>query len=136
MPDFDLSAIHCAGSSFGTDELEMVRRPGGGVERHANVLQNAWVVSGTRIPTSAVRNFWVAGYTVSQIQKEYPSLTSQDIVAALTHRGAPIVPMVITPEMIEAGASVLWGFETETAGEEYWAEEVYRAMEEARRKLK
>ena len=24
MADFDLSAIHCAGSSFGTDELEMV----------------------------------------------------------------------------------------------------------------
>jgi hypothetical protein len=34
----------------------------------------------------------------------------------------------ITPEMIEAGASVLCGFETLTASEGYWAELVYRAM--------
>jgi hypothetical protein len=34
----------------------------------------------------------------------------------------------ITPEMIEAGASVLCRFETFTAGESYWAEEVYKAM--------
>ncbi len=34
----------------------------------------------------------------------------------------------ITPEMIEAGASVLCGFETLTASESYWAEMVYRAM--------
>jgi hypothetical protein len=34
----------------------------------------------------------------------------------------------ITPEMIEAGASVLCRFETFTAGETYWAAEVYRAM--------
>jgi hypothetical protein len=34
----------------------------------------------------------------------------------------------ITPEMIEAGASVRCGFETFTVSEEYWAEMVYRAM--------
>jgi len=34
----------------------------------------------------------------------------------------------ITPEMIEAGASILCHFQTETAGEDYWAEEVYKAM--------
>ncbi len=34
----------------------------------------------------------------------------------------------VTPEMIEAGASVLYGMETAFAGEEFWAEEVYRAM--------
>ena len=34
----------------------------------------------------------------------------------------------ITPEMIEAGASILYRMETAFAGEEFWAEEVYRAM--------
>ena len=34
----------------------------------------------------------------------------------------------ITPEMIEAGASVLYRMEFAFASEEFWAEEVYRAM--------
>jgi len=38
----------------------------------------------------------------------------------------------ITPEMIEAGAGVLFGFETVTCGEEYWARKVYVAMEGAK----
>ena len=34
----------------------------------------------------------------------------------------------ITPEMIEAGTNVLYRMTTHIADEEYWAEEVYRAM--------
>ena len=34
----------------------------------------------------------------------------------------------VTPEMIAAGASVLYKMELAFAGEEFWAEEVYRAM--------
>lgn len=34
----------------------------------------------------------------------------------------------ITEEMLEAGVAVLCKFETLTAGEEYWAKEVYIAM--------
>ncbi len=34
----------------------------------------------------------------------------------------------VTPEMIEAGASVLYGMELAFAGEEFWAKEVYKAM--------
>ncbi len=34
----------------------------------------------------------------------------------------------ITPEMIEAGASVLYKMELAFASEEFWAREVYRAM--------
>ena len=34
----------------------------------------------------------------------------------------------VTPEMIEAGASVLFRMETAFAREEFWAEEVFRAM--------
>ena len=34
----------------------------------------------------------------------------------------------VTPEMIEAGVAILYGYETETIGEEYWAEKIYKAM--------
>lgn len=40
----------------------------------------------------------------------------------------------ITEEMIEAGASVLFGFQTLTRFEWSWAEEVFRAMWEAHRR--
>ncbi len=38
----------------------------------------------------------------------------------------------ITPEMIEAGTSILYKMTTHIADEEYWAEEIYQAMEKAR----
>jgi hypothetical protein len=34
----------------------------------------------------------------------------------------------VTPEMIEAGAAVLCRMTTHFAGEDYWAEEIYKAM--------
>jgi hypothetical protein len=37
----------------------------------------------------------------------------------------------VTPEMIEAGARLLCGYETLTRDEAHWAEEVYRAMRRA-----
>ena len=42
--------------------------------------------------------------------------------------GAPEDEIEITPEMIEAGAAILYGYETLTRGEEWWAVEVYRSM--------
>lgn len=40
----------------------------------------------------------------------------------------PTDEIEITPEMIAAGASVLYGMELAFATEEFWAAEVYRAM--------
>jgi hypothetical protein len=40
----------------------------------------------------------------------------------------------VTPEMIEAGASVLYGMETSIVNEHGWAERVYTAMETIRRR--
>lgn len=57
----------------------------GRVERSRFVSRNAWVVGGTRIPTAAIKRFKDAGYTETQILKEYPDLTSRDIAAALLH---------------------------------------------------
>lgn len=57
----------------------------GHVERHRYVTHNAWVVSGTRIPTAAIRQFHEDGYSVSDILREYPGLTEDDVRAALEH---------------------------------------------------
>ncbi len=57
----------------------------GKIEKHKYVVRNASVIAGTRIPTAAIRRFHDAGYTVSQILREYPSLSEQDVHAALDH---------------------------------------------------
>jgi uncharacterized protein (DUF433 family) len=49
------------------------------------VTHNTPVVAGTRIPTAAVRRFHEAGYSPSQIMREYPSLTPEDVKAALVY---------------------------------------------------
>ena len=55
----------------------------GKVERHRYVAHNAWVLAGTRIPINAVRRFSEAGYSPSEIVREYPMLTEDDVAAAL-----------------------------------------------------
>lgn len=57
----------------------------GRIERHRYVMHNAWVVSGTRIPTKAIWRFREAGYSSAAIMREYPPLTERDIEAALRH---------------------------------------------------
>lgn len=61
----------------------------GRIERNRNVVHNAWVVAGTRIPTKAIQRFHEAGYSAKKIIREYPSLTKRDIEAALKHEGRP-----------------------------------------------
>ena len=57
----------------------------GQVERNKYVVRNAAVVAGTRIPTAAIRRFREAGYSTAQILKQYPTLTAEDVEAALLH---------------------------------------------------
>ncbi|GFO81387.1 MAG: hypothetical protein A49_10140 [Methyloceanibacter sp.] len=57
----------------------------GQVSRRRRVVQNKWVISGTRIPTRAIFDFHDAGYSVADILKEYPSLTQEDVEAAIRH---------------------------------------------------
>lgn len=61
------------------------RPPGqyGEVEQRRHVMRHAPVVAGTRIPTAAVRRLHEDGYPVAGILEEYPSLTEQDVRAAL-----------------------------------------------------
>jgi DNA-binding transcriptional MerR regulator len=55
----------------------------GTVVRNRYVVRNAWVVGGTRIPTTAIWNFHQAGYNKREIVGEYPQLTDRDIDAAI-----------------------------------------------------
>ncbi|MGH6804870.1 MAG: DUF433 domain-containing protein [Methyloceanibacter sp.] len=61
----------------------------GKIERNRYVAHNAWVIAGTRIPTRAIKNFHDAGYSIEDIKREYPTLTSEDIRAALKHEEKP-----------------------------------------------
>lgn len=38
----------------------------------------------------------------------------------------------VTPEMIEAGEKLLYGYETETTDEAFWAEKLFKVMWAAR----
>jgi uncharacterized protein (DUF433 family) len=55
----------------------------GKVERQRNVLHNQPVIAGTRVPVSSVQAFAKAGYSLEEIQKEYPTLTAEDIQVAI-----------------------------------------------------
>jgi uncharacterized protein (DUF433 family) len=55
----------------------------GRIERHPSVLGGTLVVSGTRIPVSLIQNLVAHGYDVHRVVRAYPSLTPEDVAAAL-----------------------------------------------------
>lgn len=55
----------------------------GKVSRNRNVMSRQWVISGTRIPVSAILSFHEEGYTKADILKEYATLVEADIDAAI-----------------------------------------------------
>lgn len=57
----------------------------GKIERNKYVARNSWVVAGTRIPTATIQRYAEAGFTVAQIMKEYPTLSANDVRAAINH---------------------------------------------------
>ncbi len=60
----------------------------GQVTAHRNIVNNQPVVAGTRIPVRSIKAFADAGYTVERILDEYPTLTADDVRAALEHKAA------------------------------------------------
>jgi DNA-binding transcriptional MerR regulator len=57
----------------------------GRVVRHRYINHNAWVIAGTRIPTTAIWNFHEAGFDTDAIIREYPQLRPVDVAAAIAH---------------------------------------------------
>jgi uncharacterized protein (DUF433 family) len=66
------------------------RRPEsiGQIERKRGVVQYQPIIAGTRIPVASVRAFAEAGYSHEAIREQYPSLTIDDIKAALDYKVA------------------------------------------------
>ena len=58
----------------------------GRVVKIRGVNRNAPTISGTRIPVASVKRLSEDGYSVAQIQAEYPDLTEADIQAALNYQ--------------------------------------------------
>lgn len=59
----------------------------GRIQRARSVRHNAWVIAGTRISVDTIKRFAQDGFSVSEINQQYPSLTPEDIKAAIAHQG-------------------------------------------------
>lgn len=57
----------------------------GRIARRRNVMSNAPVIAGTRIPTTTIWDFHEAGYDAEAILREYPQLTLADVQAAISY---------------------------------------------------
>ena len=55
----------------------------GRIDRGRGVAQNKPVVAGTRIPVRSIKAFAEAGFSVEDIIKQYPTLSVEDIKAAI-----------------------------------------------------
>ena len=60
----------------------------GQIDRKKTIAHNQPVIAGTRIPVRSIQAFAQAGYSVSRIRKEYPTLTDADIEAAIGYETA------------------------------------------------
>lgn len=68
---------------------EMSKRQSGDIgkiERKRSVSHNAAVIAGTRITVGAIKRLSEDGLTTDQILSEFPSLTAEDIAAALKYQ--------------------------------------------------
>ena len=57
----------------------------GKIGKNRFVVRNAATIEGTRIPVATIKRYSKAGFSVSEILDEYPSLTENDIKAALSY---------------------------------------------------
>lgn len=57
----------------------------GSISRKKHIAGNAFVIAGTRIPTSTIYDYRRAGRSDAEILSDFPSLTPADIEAAVRH---------------------------------------------------
>lgn len=60
----------------------------GKVERRRNIAHSQVVIAGTRIPVDNIKAFAAEGYSVEKIKLEYPTLTDEDVHAAICYADA------------------------------------------------
>ncbi|OIO44462.1 MAG: antitoxin [Candidatus Nealsonbacteria bacterium CG_4_10_14_0_8_um_filter_35_10] len=55
------------------------------IEINPKIMMGKPIIKGTRIPVYVILNLLAEGYDFEKIIKEYPDLTRQDILAAITY---------------------------------------------------
>jgi len=58
----------------------------GRISKNRFVVRNAATIEGTRIPVATIKRYSNAGFSVREILDEYPSITENDIMAALSYK--------------------------------------------------
>lgn len=59
----------------------------GQMARSRYINHNATVIAGTRIPVSTIKHYHEDGFAIDEILAEFPSLSRQDVVAAIEYSG-------------------------------------------------
>ena len=73
--------------SRGMEELKRRQsRQFGRVTKSRFVARNAATIDGTRIPVATIKRYREAGFSVEEILAEYPSLTEDDVKAAVIYQ--------------------------------------------------
>ncbi len=65
--------------------IEYRQRKPGKIGRSRNVQRNKSVIAGTRITTATIWSLYKEGFSSQQIRREFPSLSEQDVSAAIAH---------------------------------------------------
>lgn len=72
------------------EAVKMMRRRNtasiGKVEKKRGVSHSQPVISGTRIPVKSIQAFAEAGYSIDAFIEQYPTLTKEDITAAINYK--------------------------------------------------
>lgn len=55
------------------------------IESNPDILGGLPCIAGTRIPVRAIWSFYEAGYNTEEIIREYPTLTPQQVAAAISY---------------------------------------------------
>src|SRR5205814_1886331 len=83
MTAVDLGRIEQAAREAARTLWERSPNDVGRIVRRSGVVGGRPVLAGTRMPTSAIWEYHVAGYPREAILREYPGLTPQDVDAAI-----------------------------------------------------
>jgi uncharacterized protein (DUF433 family) len=58
----------------------------GKINKKRGVAHNQPVIAGTRIPVKSIQAFWEAEHSIAFIKEQYPTLTEDDILAAINYK--------------------------------------------------
>jgi len=64
------------------------------IESNSDILGGTPCIAGTRIPVTAIQAFNDAGYNMTEIMKEYPTLTAEQINDAIKAYSTPTAAQI------------------------------------------